>query len=59
VSTESKSKRPKRGKAAATIAVIFEPIAAEAEAELVDRIARFLLILSQPEKQANQPHSLD
>ena len=59
MSTESKTKRPKRGKAAATIAVIVEPIVAEAEADLVDRIAGFLLILSQPEKQPIHPHSLD
>jgi hypothetical protein len=56
VSTAPKQRRPIRRKPARPVAAIVEAVPAEIEHELVDRIARFLLLITEPNKQP-QPHS--
>jgi hypothetical protein len=51
----SSTRKPTRStkEKAKPISVIVEPITAEVEADLVDRIARFLACLLQPEEQGH------
>lgn len=52
----TKQSRRGRRKPSAPITAVVDAVPAELEGELVDRIARFLLLITQPHEQP-QPHS--
>lgn len=55
---DKQAKPRKSRRQAKPVDVIVKPIPVEAEADIVNRIARFLLDLTEPDER-EQPHPLD